>query len=98
MSKDKVSAYMTGSFPAGGAAYKNRSTTNMEQRRRQVITETVKLGRPVAGRGRRPRRGRGLSSNVLTDMMTRVIVDKVTPEKAVEEADKPDQEIYDRLP
>jgi len=39
-----------------------------------------------------------ISSNVLTDMMTRVIVDKVTPEKAIEEADKRIKEIYERLP
>ena len=38
-----------------------------------------------------------ISSNVLTDMITRVIVDKASPETAIDEANKRIKEIYDRL-
>ena len=100
MSKDKVSAYMTGSFQQAVPPYKN--LINHEYWNNadgKVITETVKLGRPVGWPGpTTPAAAEVISSNVLTDMMTRVIVDKVTPEKAVEEADKRIKEIYDRLP
>ena len=65
----------------------------------KTIVETVKLGRPVGWPGpTTPAAAEVISSNVLTDMMTRVIVDKVAAEKAVEEADKRIKEIYDRLP
>src|SRR6266481_4727285 len=100
MSKDKVSAYMTGSFQQAVPPYKN--LINHEYWNfvdDTVTTETVKLGRPVGWPGpTTPAAAEVISSNVLTDMMTRVIVDKVTPEKAVEEADKRIKEIYDRLP
>ncbi len=100
MSKDKFSAYMTGSFQQAVPPYKN--LINHEYWNNadgKVITETVKLGRPVGWPGpTTPAAAEVISSNVLTDMMTRVIVDKVTPEKAVEEADKRIKEIYDRLP
>src|SRR6266481_5982470 len=90
MSKDKVSAYMTGSFQQAVPPYKN--LINHEYWNNadgKVITETVKLGRPVGWPGpTTPAAAEVISSNVLTDMMTRVNVDKVTPEKAVEEADK----------
>ena len=64
-----------------------------------MIVETVKLGRPVGWPGpTTPAAAEVISSNVLTDMLTRVIVDKVTPEKAVDEANQRIKEIYDRLP
>lgn len=100
MSKDKFTAYMTGSFQQAVPLFKNLINhdywNNADGR---VITEAVKLGRPVGWPGpTTPAAAEVISSNVLTDMMTRVIVDKVTPEKAVEEADKRIKEIYDRLP
>jgi hypothetical protein len=39
-----------------------------------------------------------ISSNVLTDMITRVIVDKASPDVALDEANKRMKEIYDRVP
>jgi multiple sugar transport system substrate-binding protein len=100
MSKDKFSAYMTGSFQQAVPLFKsliNHDYWNNADGK--VITETVKLGRPVGWPGpTTPAAAEVISSNVLTDMMTRVIVDKVTPEKAIEEADKRIKEIYERLP
>jgi len=100
MSKDKFTTYMTGSFQQAVPLFK--SLINHEYWNNpdgKIIVETVKLGRPVGWPGpTTPAAAEVVSSNVLTDMMTRVIVDKVTPEKAVEEADKRIKEIYDRLP
>ena len=100
MSKEKFTTYMTGSFQQAVPLFKsliNHEYWNTADGK--VIAETVKLGRPVGWPGpTTPAAAEVVSSNVLTDMMTRVIVDKVTPEKAVEEADKRIKEIYDRLP
>ena len=100
MSKEKFTTYMTGSFQQAVPLFKsliNHEYWNTPDGK--VIAETVKLGRPVGWPGpTTPAAAEVVSSNVLTDMMTRVIVDKVTPEKAVEEADKRIKEIYDRLP
>jgi multiple sugar transport system substrate-binding protein len=100
MSKDKFTTYMTGSFQQAVPLFKsliNHDYWNNADGK--VISETVKLGRPVGWPGpTTPAAAEVISSNVLTDMMTRVIVDKVTPEKAIEEADKRIKEIYDRLP
>src|SRR5882672_8723920 len=100
MSKEKFTTYMTGSFQQAVPLFKsliNHESWNNPDGK--VIVETVKLGRPVGWPGpTTPAAAEVVSSNVLTDMMTRVIVDKVTPEKAVEEADKRIKEIYDRLP
>jgi len=100
MSKDKFTAYMTGSFQQAVPLFKNLLNSDYwNNADGKVITETVKLGRTVGWPGpTTPAAAEVISSNVLTDMMTRVIVDKVTPEKAVEEADKRIKEIYDRLP
>ncbi|HUO62821.1 MAG TPA: extracellular solute-binding protein [Terriglobales bacterium] len=100
MSKDKFTAYMTGSFQQAVPLFKNLLNSDYwNNADGKVITETVKLGRPVGWPGpTTPAAAEVISSNVLTDMMTRVIVDKVTPEKAIEEADKRIKEIYDRLP
>ncbi len=100
MSKEKFSAYMTGSFqqavPLFRSLLNNDYWNNADGK---VIVETVKLGRPVGWPGpTTPAAAEVISSNVLTDMMTRVIVDKVTPEKAVDEANQRIKEIYDRLP
>jgi multiple sugar transport system substrate-binding protein len=100
MSKEKFTAYMTGSFQQAVPLFKsliNHDYWNNADGK--VITETVKLGRPVGWPGpTTPAAAEVISSNVLTDMMTRVIVDKVPPEKAIEEADKRIKEIYERLP
>jgi len=100
MSKEKFTAYMTGSFQQAVPLFKillNHDYWNNADGK--VIVETVKLARPVGWPGpTTPAAAEVISSNVLTDMMTRVIVDKVAPEKAVEEADKRIKEIYDRLP
>src|SRR5262245_63246664 len=100
MSKEKFTAYMTGSFQQAVPPFKtliNHDYWNNADGK--VIVETVKLGRPVGWPGPTTPAAAGvISSNVLTDMMTRVIVDKVTPEKAVDEANQRIKEIYDRLP
>ncbi len=65
----------------------------------KIIVDTVKQGHPVGWPGpTTPAAAEVVSSNVLTDMITRVIVDKVTPEAAVDEANKRIKEIYDRIP
>ena len=65
----------------------------------QIIVDTVKQGHPVGWPGpTTSAAAEVVSSNVLTDMITRVIVDKVTPEAAVDEANKRIKEIYDRIP
>ena len=100
MSKDKFTAYMTGSFQQAVPFFKNLINDEYwNNSDGKIIAETVKLGRPVGWPGpTTPAAAEVISSNVLTDMMTRVIVDKVTPEKAIEEADKRIKEIYERLP
>jgi multiple sugar transport system substrate-binding protein len=65
----------------------------------KIIVETVKQGHPVGWPGpTTPAAAEVISSNVLTDMITRVIVDKASPEAAIDEANKRIKEIYDRLP
>jgi multiple sugar transport system substrate-binding protein len=100
MAKDKFTTYMTGSFRQAVPLF--RSLLNHEYWNTpdgKVIVETVKTGRPVGWPGpTTPAAAEVVSSNVLTDMITRVVVDKVSPEKAVEEADKRIREIYERLP
>jgi multiple sugar transport system substrate-binding protein len=65
----------------------------------KIIVDTVKQGHPVGWPGpTTPAAAEVVSSNVLTDMITRVIVDKVAPEAAVDEANKRIKEIYDRVP
>ena len=100
MSKDHFSAYMKGSFQQAVPLFKTLIGDDYwNNADGKVIVETVRLGRPVGWPGpTTPAAAEVISSNVLTDMMTRVIVDKVPPDKAVEEADKRIKEIYDRLP
>jgi multiple sugar transport system substrate-binding protein len=65
----------------------------------KIIVDTVKQGHPVGWPGpTTSAAAEVVSSNVLTDMITRVIVDTVTPEAAVDEANKRIKEIYDRIP
>jgi multiple sugar transport system substrate-binding protein len=65
----------------------------------KIIIDTAKQGHPVGWPGpTAPAAAEVVSGNVLTDMITRVIVDKVTPEAAIDEANKRIKEIYDRLP
>jgi len=54
--------------------------------------------RPRSAAPTTPAAAEVVSGNVLTDMITRVIVDKVAPEAAIDEANKRIKEIYDRLP
>jgi multiple sugar transport system substrate-binding protein len=100
MSKDHFSAYMKGSFQQAVPLFKTMIGDDYwNNADGKVIVESVKTGRPVGWPGpTTPAAAEVISSNVLTDMMTRVIVDKVAPDKAVEEADKRIKEIYDRLP
>jgi len=100
MSKEKFTAYMTGSFQQAVPLFRSLlSNDYWNNADGKVIVETVKLGRPVGWPGpTTPAAAEVISSNVLTDMLTRVIVDKVTPEKAVDEANQRIKEIYDRLP
>jgi ABC-type glycerol-3-phosphate transport system substrate-binding protein len=100
MSRAQWMKYMTGSFQQAvplfarplDDPYWNTPTG-------KTIVETVKIGHPVGWPGpTTPAAAEVVSSNVLTDMVTQVIVDKVTPEAAVDEANKRIKEIYDRLP
>lgn len=100
MSRAQWMKYMTGSFQQAvplfarplDDPYWNTPTG-------KTIVETVKVGHPVGWPGpTTPAAAEVVSSNVLTDMVTQVIVDKVTPEAAVDEANKRIKEIYDRLP
>jgi ABC-type glycerol-3-phosphate transport system substrate-binding protein len=100
MSRDAFMKYMTGSYRQAvplfarplDDAYWNTPTG-------KVIVETVKLGHPVGWPGpTTPAAAEIVSSNVLTDMITRVIVDKASPEAALDEANKRMKEIYDRVP
>jgi multiple sugar transport system substrate-binding protein len=96
MSRAQWMKYMTGSFQQAvplfarplDDPYWNTPTG-------KTIVETVKIGHPVGWPGpTTPAAAEVVSSNVLTDM----VVDKVTPEAAVDEANKRIKEIYDRLP
>ena len=100
MTRENFVKYMTGSFrqmvPLFAKAledpYWNTPTG-------KIVVDTVKQGHPVGWPGpTTPAAAEVVSGNVLTDMITRVIVDKVTPEAAIEEANKRIKEIYDRLP
>src|SRR5205823_9448866 len=100
MSKEHFTKYVTGSFqqavPLFGKALDDPYWNTPDGK---VIVETVKQGNPVGWPGpTTPAAAEVVSSNVLTDMITRVIVDKVTPEAAIDEANKRIKEIYDRLP
>lgn len=100
MSRELFTKYITGSFqqavPVFGKQLEHDYWNNDQGK---IIVETVRLGHPVGWPGpTTPAAAEVVSSNVLTDMMTRVIVDKLTPANAVEEADKRIKEIYDRLP
>jgi len=100
MARENFVKYMTGSFrqmvplfaKAQEDPYWNTPTG-------KIVVDTVKQGHPVGWPGpTTPAAAEVVSGNVLTDMITRVIVDKVTPEAAIDEANKRIKEIYDRLP
>jgi ABC-type glycerol-3-phosphate transport system substrate-binding protein len=64
----------------------------------QVIVNSIKQGNPLGWPGpTTPAAAEVIARNILTDMMTRVIVDKLSPEEAVKEADRKIKEIYDRI-
>jgi len=100
MSRELFTRYMTGSFhqavPLFGKLLKH-PYWNTEHGK--IIVEATKVGHAVGWPGpTTPAAAEVISGNILTDMITRVIVDKVPPEKAVEEADKRIKEIYERVP
>lgn len=100
MSREMFEKYMTGSFHQAVPFFSKlleHSYWSTEQGK--IIVEATRVGHPVGWPGpTTPAAAEVVSSNVLTDMITRVIVDKVPPEKAVEEADKRIREIYERIP
>jgi multiple sugar transport system substrate-binding protein len=100
MSRTQWMKYMTGSFQQAVPLFaRPLDDPYWNTPNGKTIVETVKLGHPVGWPGpTTPAAAEVVSSNVLTDMITQVIVDKVTPEAAVDEANKRIKEIYDRLP
>ena len=100
MARENFVKYMTGSFrqmvplfakPLDDAYWNTPSG--------KIIVDTVKQGHPVGWPGpTTPAAAEVVSGNVLTDMITRVIVDKASPDVALDEANKRMKEIYDRVP
>jgi multiple sugar transport system substrate-binding protein len=100
MSREPFTKYMTGSFHQAVPVF-SRLLDHDYWRTEQgkVIVEAVKIGHPVGWPGpTTAAAAEVISSNVLTDMITRVIVDKASPEEAIKEADKRIREIYERIP
>jgi multiple sugar transport system substrate-binding protein len=100
MSREMFMKYMTGSFRQAVPLFaKPLDDPYWNTPTGKTIVETVKLGHPVGWPGpTTPAAAEVISSNVLTDMITRVIVDKAAPEAAIDEANKRMKEIYDRVP
>ena len=100
MSRTQWMKYMTGSFQQAVPLFaRPLDDPYWNTPNGKTIVETVKIGHPVGWPGpTTPAAAEVVSSNVLTDMVTQVIVDKVSPEAAVDEANKRIKEIYDRLP
>ena len=100
MSREAFMKYMTGSFRQAVPLFaKPLDDPYWNTPTGKMIVETVKLGHPVGWPGpTTPAAAEIISSNVLTDMITRVIVDKAAPEAAIDEANKRMKEIYDRVP
>ena len=100
MSRAQWTKYMTGSFQQAVPLFaRPLDDPYWNTPNGKTIVETVKIGHPVGWPGpTTPAAAEVVSSNVLTDMITQVIVDKVSPEAAVDEANKRIKEIYDRLP
>jgi multiple sugar transport system substrate-binding protein len=100
MSRAQWMKYMTGSFQQAVPVFaRPLDDPYWNTPDGKTIVETVKLGHPVGWPGpTTPAAAEVVSSNVLTDMVTQVIVDKASPEAAVDEANKRIKEIYDRLP
>ena len=100
LSREMFSKYVNGSFhqavPLFGKLLDSDYWSTPDGK---VIVDTVKMGHPVGWPGpTTPAAAEVISSNVLTDMITRVIVDKASPETAIDEANKRIKEIYDRVP
>ncbi len=100
MARENFVKYMTGSFRQMVPLFaKPLDDPYWNTPGGKIIVDTVKQGHPVGWPGpTTPAAAEVVSGNVLTDMITRVIVDKVTPEAAIDEANKRIKEIYDRLP
>jgi len=100
MARENFVKYMTGSFRQMVPLFaKPLDDPYWNTPSGKIIVDTVKQGHPVGWPGpTTPAAAEVVSGNVLTDMITRVIVDKVAPEAAIDEANKRIKEIYDRLP
>ncbi len=100
MSRESFSKYVNGSFPQSVPLFtKILDSDYWSTPDGKIIVDTVKMGHPVGWPGpTTPAAAEVISSNVLTDMITRVIVDKASPDTAIDEANKRIKEIYDRLP
>ena len=100
MARENFVKYMTGSFRQMVPLFaKPLEDPYWNTPGGKIIVDTVKQGHPVGWPGpTTPAAAEVVSGNVLTDLITRVIVDKVTPEAAIDEANKRIKEIYDRLP
>ncbi len=100
MAREALVKYMTGSFRQAVPLFaKPLDDAYWNTPAGKVIVDTVKQGHPVGWPGpTTPAAAEVVSSNVLTDMITRVIVDKASPETAIDEANKRMKEIYDRVP
>ena len=100
MSREAFMKYMTGSFRQAVPLFaKPLDDPYWNTATGKIIVDTVKQGHPVGWPGpTTPAAAEIVSGNVLTDMITRVIVDKASPEAAIDEANKRMKEIYDRVP
>jgi multiple sugar transport system substrate-binding protein len=100
MSREPFMKYMTGSFRQAVPFFaKPLDDPYWNTPTGKIIVDTVRQGHPVGWPGpTTPAAAEVVSGNVLTDMITRVIVDKAAPESAIDEANKRMKEIYDRVP
>ncbi len=100
MSRESFTKYVNGSFHQAVPLFtKILDSDYWSTPDGKIIVDTVKMGHPVGWPGpTTPAAAEVISSNVLTDMITRVIVDKASPDTAIDEANKRIKEIYDRLP
>jgi len=99
MSRESFTKYVNGSFHQSVPLFtKILDSDYWSTPDGKIIVDTVKMGHPVGWPGpTTPAAAEVISSNVLTDMITRVIVDKASPDTAIDEANKRIKEIYDRL-
>jgi multiple sugar transport system substrate-binding protein len=99
MSREMFVKYMTSSYQQATPLFQGLLEHEYWQDETgQVIVNSIKQGNPLGWPGpTTPAAAEVIARNILTDMMTRVIVDKLSPEEAVKEADRKIKEIYDRI-